>query len=164
MPLVCISADTGTLCLARDAVDRFAVADRHGRTAVPGPMTGRCRRARRRPGHIGILLGRAIGAETVRAVTCRRSRDGRRLARRRQGLRFDTGRCRRCRHSAGDILRRSGTIGVVCAGVKARGIRTTGSGDTNQLRELQRATKHAGETPPWDAACGYSLVRIKRRV
>src|SRR6476620_1573861 len=39
--------------LARDALDRLAVADRHRCTAVPGPMTGS------RPRHIGILTAGA---------------------------------------------------------------------------------------------------------
>ena len=145
---------------ARDALDRLAVTDRHGRTAVPGPMTGS------RPRHIGILSIRMIAAgarRVCRRCICRRGRrcDGRRLAalaevEPRHGRPLSTSVLRRPRSVADDQSCRNWSRSARSPNNRRRLYRPA--------RELQRAAMQAGETPPWGTACGYSLVHRKCRV
>ena len=104
----------------------------------------------------GFACPRPIGAQALRAVgDATRSGNGRRLARRRQRLRYDLGRGRRTRRDrAGRFLRRRRrAIAGERIAVEASGVRTTGGGNAHQsedcnarprLRTCTRTRQHAG--------------------
>ena len=140
------------MMLARNAIDCFAVADRHGEPPFQVQWPGRSRfRVATEP---VMSEYDAFCDDMRRALRIRnrswRSRDGR------GWLGAGSGRASTRRRmpsgagsAAGDILWRSGTIGIVGAGFKARGVRTTGGGNTNQrenndARPSTRARLHLG--------------------